>query len=69
MMTRALWTVAPGRFEIRTGTLATDTTGMIEVRALQSAVSRGTERLHPGGDAVRRRARERHTDARRECST
>lgn len=49
MMTRAIWTVGPGRFEIRTGTFAADTTGMIEVRALQSAVSRGTERLVAGG--------------------
>lgn len=44
-VTEALWYVGAGRAEIRTGPLAEPGPGEIRVRALYSAVSRGTERL------------------------
>ena len=42
---RAFWTVAPGRGEIRTETLAPLGSGEVLVRALYSGISRGTESL------------------------
>lgn len=42
---RALWTVAPGRAEIRPETLRPLASGAVRVRALHGAVSRGTEAL------------------------
>ena len=42
---RAFWTVAPGRGEIRTETLAPRGSGEVLVRALFSGISRGTESL------------------------
>ncbi|KQP18330.1 zinc-binding alcohol dehydrogenase [Pseudorhodoferax sp. Leaf267] len=42
---RACWTEAPGRAAIRSGTLAPPADGEVRVRALHSAVSRGTELL------------------------
>lgn len=44
-VTEALWYVGAGRAEIRTEPLAEPGPGEIRVRALYSAVSRGTERL------------------------
>jgi NADPH:quinone reductase-like Zn-dependent oxidoreductase len=42
---RALWTIAPGRAELRTETLPALAEGEVLVRTRFSAVSRGTERL------------------------
>ena len=42
---RALWTVAPGRCELREEPLPAPGPGEVRVRALASGVSRGTERL------------------------
>ncbi len=42
---RALWTVGPGRAELRPTTIAPPTDGEARVRALMSGLSRGTERL------------------------
>jgi len=42
---RALWTVAPGRAEIRSEPLGPPTAGTVRVRTLHSALSRGTEAL------------------------
>lgn len=44
-LAESLWYVAPGRAEIRTGPLAEAAPGLVTVRALHGAVSRGTERL------------------------
>jgi len=41
----ALWYVGPGRAEIRAETIAAPGSGEVRVRALVSALSRGTERL------------------------
>jgi NADPH:quinone reductase-like Zn-dependent oxidoreductase len=41
----ALWYVAPGRAEIRVGSVAAPGGGGVRVRALYGALSRGTERL------------------------
>jgi NADPH:quinone reductase-like Zn-dependent oxidoreductase len=45
----ALWYIGPGRAEIRAEPLATPKPGEVQVRALHSAISRGTERLVLGG--------------------
>jgi 2-desacetyl-2-hydroxyethyl bacteriochlorophyllide A dehydrogenase len=45
MKARALWTVAPGRAEIREHELAAPTPDQALVRTLASGISRGTERL------------------------
>jgi NADPH:quinone reductase-like Zn-dependent oxidoreductase len=45
MKADALWYVAPGRAEIRDEPLAEPQPGGVRVRALHSAISRGTERL------------------------
>src|SRR5260370_19228168 len=45
----ALWYVGPGRAETRAETLAEPAAGEVLVRALYSAISRGTERLVFGG--------------------
>jgi threonine dehydrogenase-like Zn-dependent dehydrogenase len=42
---RALWTLAPGRAEIRDETLAKPEPGELTVRTLESGISRGTEAL------------------------
>ncbi|MDM0111210.1 zinc-binding alcohol dehydrogenase [Variovorax sp. J22R133] len=42
---RACWIVAPGRAEIRDEALAAATPGDVQVRALHSGISRGTEML------------------------
>ena len=42
---RAFWVTAPGRGEIRTERLQTPAAGEVAVRALYSAISRGTEAL------------------------
>jgi threonine dehydrogenase-like Zn-dependent dehydrogenase len=42
---RALWTVAPGRAEIRDEILPAPKPGEVTVRSLQSGISRGTEAL------------------------
>lgn len=47
---RACWTEAPGRAAIRSGTLAPSADGDVQVRALHSAVSRGTELLVFNGE-------------------
>jgi len=44
-MTRACWIVAPGRAELRDEPLGPPAAGEVQVRALHSAVSRGTESL------------------------
>ena len=44
-MARAFWTTAPGRGEIRSITLPAPGCGELRVRALASAISRGTESL------------------------
>lgn len=44
-MARAFWTTAPGRGEIRSMTLTAPGRGELRVRALASAISRGTESL------------------------
>lgn len=44
-MTQALWTVAPGRCELRAEDLPAPAPGQALVRALASGISRGTERL------------------------
>lgn len=59
--TQALWYVGPARAEIRDETLAAPGPGEVQVRALHSAVSRGTERLVlagrvPPGEFERMRA-------------
>ena len=59
--TEALWYVGAGRAEIRTEPLAEPGLGEVRVRALYSAVSRGTERLVmagrvPAGEHERMRA-------------
>jgi NADPH:quinone reductase-like Zn-dependent oxidoreductase len=41
----ALWYVAPGRAEIRVERIAAPAPGEVRIRALHSAISRGTERL------------------------
>jgi NADPH:quinone reductase-like Zn-dependent oxidoreductase len=46
---RSLWYVEPGRAEIREETLPPPTTGELRVRALHSAISRGTEALVQAG--------------------
>jgi 2-desacetyl-2-hydroxyethyl bacteriochlorophyllide A dehydrogenase len=43
--TQALWYVGPGRAEIRKEPLAEPGPGEVRIRALHSAISRGTERL------------------------
>jgi threonine dehydrogenase-like Zn-dependent dehydrogenase len=48
-MAHALWYVAPGRAEIRDEGLAPPAAGEVRVRALHSALSRGTEALVAGG--------------------
>jgi threonine dehydrogenase-like Zn-dependent dehydrogenase len=45
LTTQALWYVGPGRAEIRDEPLAAPQPGEVRVRALHSAISRGTERL------------------------
>lgn len=45
LTTQALWYVGPGRAEIRDEPLAAPQPGEVSVRALHSAISRGTERL------------------------
>lgn len=50
---RALWTVAPGRAEIRTEPLGPLGDGMVRVRALHGALSRGTEALILAGRVPR----------------
>lgn len=45
MLTHAFWTAAPGRGEIRALELAPLRAGQVKVRALFSAISRGTESL------------------------
>jgi len=45
----ALWYVGPGRAEIRPERIAAPTPGEVRVRALHSAISRGTERLVAAG--------------------
>ena len=42
---RALWSVSPGRAELRTETLRPPAEGEVLVRALYTGISRGTERL------------------------
>jgi 2-desacetyl-2-hydroxyethyl bacteriochlorophyllide A dehydrogenase len=42
---RALWSVAPGRAELRAETLPAPAPGQVLVRTLHSGLSRGTERL------------------------
>ena len=42
---QALWYVGPGKAEIRAETIAPPTPGEVRVRAVASALSRGTERL------------------------
>src|SRR5262245_33819602 len=42
---RALWYVAPGRAEIRAEPAAPPAVGQVRLRAVASALSRGTERL------------------------
>ncbi len=42
---RALWTVAPGRAELREADLPPPAEGQVRVRALMSGISRGTEKL------------------------
>jgi len=42
---QALWYVGPGKAEIRAGTVASPAPGEVRVRAVASALSRGTERL------------------------
>ena len=50
MQSRAYWTVAPGRGEVRTAELGPPAAGEALVRALASGISRGTELLvHRGG--------------------
>ncbi|MDK9698324.1 MAG: zinc-binding alcohol dehydrogenase [Siculibacillus sp.] len=56
-----LWTVAPGRYELRSGSAGEMAADMLTVRTLASAVSRGTERLVlegavPTGETRRMRA-------------
>lgn len=56
-----LWCVAPGRYELRRGSAGAMAADMLTVRALASAVSRGTERLVlegavPAGEYRRMRA-------------
>jgi NADPH:quinone reductase-like Zn-dependent oxidoreductase len=46
---RSLWYVEPGRAEIREEALPPPTTGELRVRALHSAISRGTESLVQAG--------------------
>ena len=45
----ALWYVGPGRVEIRAERIAAPAPGEVRVRALHSAISRGTERLVAAG--------------------
>lgn len=45
----ALWYVAPGRAEIRPERIAAPAPGEVRVRALHSAISRGTERMVAAG--------------------
>jgi NADPH:quinone reductase-like Zn-dependent oxidoreductase len=45
----ALWYVGPGRAEIRCETLEAPAPGEVRIRALYSAISRGTERLVSAG--------------------
>ncbi|KQP37037.1 dehydrogenase [Pseudorhodoferax sp. Leaf274] len=57
----ACWTEAPGRAALRQGALPALAAGMLQVRALHSAVSRGTELLVfrgevPASEAARMRA-------------
>jgi NADPH:quinone reductase-like Zn-dependent oxidoreductase len=61
MAARALWYVAPGRAELREEAVAAPATGEVCLRALYSALSRGTERLVfngrvPEGEYQRMRA-------------
>src|ERR1700736_2593262 len=49
MTAEALWYVGPGRAEIRHEPLGAPQPGEIRVRALYSAISRGTERLVAAG--------------------
>jgi NADPH:quinone reductase-like Zn-dependent oxidoreductase len=45
----ALWYVGPGRAEIRSEPISAPAPGQVRVRALHSAISRGTERLVAAG--------------------
>src|SRR5271156_4815936 len=45
----ALWYVGPGRAEIRSETIGEPGPGEVRIRALYSAISRGTERLVSAG--------------------
>ena len=45
----ALWYVGPGRVEIRRETISEPKPGEVRIRALYSAISRGTERLVSAG--------------------
>src|SRR5271170_8499591 len=45
----ALWYVGPGRAEIRRETISEPGPGEVRIRALYSAISRGTERLVSAG--------------------
>jgi len=47
---QSLWCMAPGRYELRTGTLGEPAAEMLTVRALASCISRGSERLVLLGD-------------------
>ena len=53
----ALWYSAPGRAEIRAEPLAAPGPGEVRVRALFSAISRGTERLVLAGPRSAERVR------------
>jgi threonine dehydrogenase-like Zn-dependent dehydrogenase len=44
-LSRAFWTIGPGQGEIRPEILAEPAAGMVQIRALASGVSRGTEAL------------------------
>src|SRR3979409_893302 len=46
---KALWYVAPGRAELRDEAISAPKPGELQVRALYSAISRGTERLVHAG--------------------
>ena len=49
MQAKALWYVAPGRAELREEPVSAPKPGELQVRALYSAISRGTERLVHAG--------------------
>jgi threonine dehydrogenase-like Zn-dependent dehydrogenase len=49
MQAQALWYVGPGHAELRAETIAPPAAGEVQVRALHSAISRGTEALVAAG--------------------